>query len=160
MSSRLALTTTATLAFVAVLVGQANDFSGEWRQDREKTEGASARNGGASRPRGGCYADLTVTQDASRLTVKDHCPNGPVLDTIVYRLDGKPTFLPAVPPSPTTGGPGGKPARITTAKWNGDKLTTSVRFQTEPEIVVVTTWYLEADLLVLEDGGEKVYYKR
>lgn len=100
-----ALVTALTCVCVTSLSGQGTpDFSGKWMLDQEMSV-----IGG----RGTAAAELTITQDATTLTVTRATNSG--AQSVTYKLDGSEAKNPA-----------GSGEAVYRSKWEGGKLVTTI----------------------------------
>lgn len=152
------LVTVAALAlFTASLAAQAN-FAGKWTMDPAS---APAGGGGGRGGRGMLGEELTITQDASTLTLEyQGGGQNPAPVKLVYKLDGSES-------KNMTMGRGGQQEQVSKAAWAGESLvvTTTTGFGE-----LKRTFSLQGGNLVVEtsapgrDGGpgmtNKAVYKK
>jgi hypothetical protein len=146
----------ATVLAVATVAGaQKPDFSGTWTLDP-----ASAPAGGGGRG-GGALGNgpATVKQTADALTIDRSMSDSKV--TLTYKLDGTPSRNMMM-------GPGGQQAdSLSTAKWDGSKLTIVTKQEMNGQLTEFTqVWTVENDgsTLTVETtnarGTQKRVYKK
>ena len=136
-------TTVAIAATAVTVLAQAKpNLGGRWIQDRPAAreggggddEGGGGRGGGAW---GGANQTITITQDATKMTVA--YPQGPNNVTVTYDLTGAPT-------KNTVPGNFGPVEQTSTAAWQGDALVITtgqqkrtVSIQNQKLVVETTT---------------------
>ena len=131
------------LAFVVVAVAFAQgkpNFSGKWTPE----QGAAPAGGGGGRGGGG---PMTVTQNDKQLTVERTMGENTM--KTVYNLDGTES-------KNEVQGRNGVTTQVSTAKWDGSKLTITTKFEGPNGPVERTqTWSLSADgKLQIEQPGQ------
>jgi hypothetical protein len=155
---RLAITLSvlAAVAFATGLSARAADFSGKWAPDTDKNPAPmTGATGGATVPQGmrGMSGPMTITMDAKDMKVVRQI-NGTNTSTATYHLDG----------SPSTNAMGRGGDRVSTAKWDGDKLVITTKATQSGQADAVQTFYMDGADLVVEsntaNGPMKVYYKK
>ena len=139
----------ATILAVATMAwAQKPDFSGTWTLD----PGGGGRGGGALG-----NGPATVRQTADVLTIERTMGDAKV--TLTYKLDGTESRNMMV-------GPGGQQAdSMSTAKWDGARLTIVTKQEMDGQIVQSTeVWSLEGSTLAVETtnarGTQKRVYKK
>jgi hypothetical protein len=141
----------AILAVVTVTSAQKPDFSGTWTLDPASAQ-AAGRGGGAlgSGP-------ATVKQTADALTIERTMGDGKV--TLTYKLDGTDSR------NVIMAGAGQAIDSLSTAKWDGQKLTIATKQEMNGQITESTqVWTLEGSALTVETtnarGTQKRVYKK
>ena len=141
------------LAVATVAWAQKPDFTGTWTLDP-----ATASAGGGGGGGGGALGNgpATVKQTADALTIERTMGDGTV--TLTYKLDGT--------ESRNTMMNGGQPAdSVSTAKWDGPKLTIVTKQEMGGEVTEAThVWTVEGSTLTVETtsarGTQKRVYKK
>jgi hypothetical protein len=155
--ARVGVIAAAILAVATVAWAQKPDFSGTWTLDP-----ASAPAGGGGGGRGGGGGALgngpaTVKQTADALTIERTMGDAKV--TLTYRLDGTESR------NTMTGRDGQSADSISTAKWDGRKLTIVTKQEMGGQITESTqVWTVEGNTLTVETtnarGTQKRVYKK
>jgi hypothetical protein len=154
---RVGVIAAAILAVATVAWAQKPDFSGTWTLDP-----ASAPAAGGGSGRGGGDGALgngpaRVKQTADALTIERTMGDATV--TLIYKLDGTESRNMMM-------GGGGEPAdSISTAKWDGSKLTIVTKQEMGGQLTEYTqVWTLEGSTLTVETanarGTQKGVYKK
>jgi hypothetical protein len=148
----------AILAVTTVAWAQKPDFSGTWALDPANAPavggGGDGRGGGAGALGNG---PATVRQTADTLTIERTISDATV--TLTYKLDGTDSRNIMM-------APGGQPAdSLSTAKWDGPKLTIVTKQEMDGQIVEFTqAWTVEGNTLTVETtnarGTQKRVYKK
>ena len=146
----------AILAVATVASAQKPDFSGTWTLD---PAGAPAAGGGGRGGGGGALGNgpATVKQTAAAPTIERTMGDARV--TLTYKLDGTESRN-------TMMGRGGQPADpLSTAKWDGPKLTIVTKQETDGQLTESTqVWTVEGSTLTVETtnarGTQKRVYKK
>jgi hypothetical protein len=147
--ARVGIIATAVLAVATMAFAQKPDFSGTWTLDQE----ASGGGGGGGGRGGGLGQGATVKQTADTLTVERTFGDNKVTST--YKLDGSES-------KNTMMGRGGQQMEaVSTAKWDGDKLTITTKVGENQNTQV---WSLAGNVLTVETtnarGTQKRMYKK
>ena len=148
----------AILAVATVAWAQKPDFSGTWTLDPASTRAADV-GGGGRRGGGGALGNgpATVKQTADALTIDRTMGDANV--TLTYKLDGTESRN-------TMMGRGVQPAdSVSTAKWDGPKLTIVTKQEMGGEVAEFTqVWTVEGSTLTVETisarGTQKRVYKK
>ncbi len=151
--ARVGVIAAAILAVATVAWAQKPDFTGTWTLDP-----ATASAGGGGGGGGGALGNgpATVKQTAEALTIERTMGDGTV--TLTYKLDGT--------ESRNTMMNGGQPAdSVSTAKWDGPKLTIVTKQEMGGEVTEAThVWTVEGSTLTVETtsarGTQKRVYKK
>ena len=154
--ARVGVIAAAILAVATVAWAQKPDFSGTWTLD---PAGAPAAGGGGRGGGGGALGNgpATVKQTADALTIERTMGDARV--TLTYKLDGTESRN-------TVMGRGGQPAdSISTAKWDGPKLTIVTKQEMDGQVTESTqVWTVEGSTLTVETtnarGTQKRVYKK
>jgi hypothetical protein len=149
--ARMGAIAAAILAIATAAWAQKPDFSGTWTLDQAGAP-AGGRGGGAlgSGP-------ATVKQTADALTIERTMGDAQV--TLTYKLDGTESRNMMT-------GPGGQPAdSLSTARWDGPKLTIVTKQEMAGQVTESTqVWTVEGSTLMVETtnsrGTQKHVYKR
>ena len=154
--ARVGLMVAAVLAVATVASAQKPDFSGTWTLDPASapTAGGGGRGGG-----GGALGNgpATVKQTADALTIERTMGEAKV--TLTYKLDGTDSRNMMM-------GRGGQQAdSLSTAKWDGAKLTIVTKQEMGGEVTESTqVWTLDGSTLTVETtsarGTQKRVYKK
>ena len=147
--ARIGIIATAVLAVASIAFAQKPDFSGTWTLDTAATEGG----GGGGGRGGGLGQGATVKQTADTLTVERTFGENKI--TSAYKLDGTES-------KNTMMGRGGQQMEaVSTAKWDGAKLTITTKVGENENTQV---WSLAGDVLTVETtsarGTQKRVYKK
>jgi hypothetical protein len=147
--ARVGIIATAVLAVATMAFAQKPDFSGTWTLDQE----ASGGGGGGGGRGGGLGQGATVKQTADTLTVERTFGDNKVTST--YKLDGSES-------KNTMMGRGGQQMEaVSTAKWDGGKLTITTKVGENENTQV---WSLAGNVLTVETtnarGTQKRVYKK
>src|SRR5688572_8224431 len=151
--ARIGIIATAVLAVATMAFAQKPDFSGTWTLDAEAS-GAPAGGGGGGGGRGGGLGQgATVKQTADTLTVERTFGDNKI--TSNYKLDGSES-------KNTMMGRGGEQMEaVSTAKWDGGKLTIVTKTGQNESTQV---WSLAGNVLTIETtnarGTQKRVYKK
>jgi hypothetical protein len=156
--ARMGVMAAAILAVATVAWAQKPDFSGTWTLD----PASAAPAGGAGGGRGGGGGALgngpaTVKQTADALTIERTMGEAKV--TLTYRLDGTDSRNMMI-------GRGGQQAdSMSTAKWDGSKLTIVTKQEMNGQVEESTqVWTIEGSTLTVETtnarGTQKRVYKK
>lgn len=151
-----AVSAVAVVLLSASLFAQAKpNFSGKWTTDAEKTAAANpapAGGGGGGRGggRGGAAGPMTITMDATTLKIERDM--GGTAMTQTYKLDGSESKNMGM----GRGGAAGA-EQVSHAKIDGMKV---VIVTTTPNGDQTTTWSMDGDWLVSDNGTRKTYYKK
>ena len=162
--ARVGVIAAAILAVATLAWAQKTDFSGTWTLDPEASGGAPAGGGGGGGGRGGGRGGIlgmgptSVKQSATELVVEVTGQDG-TKSTRTYKLDGTESKNTAM-------GRGGAPMEsVSTAKWDGPKLTIVTKQQMGDQAVETTeAWSLAGTTLTVEStnarGTQKRVYKK
>ena len=149
---RVAVIAVAIFAVSAVAFAQKPDFSGTWTLDPAS---AGAAGGG----RGGALGNgpATVKQTADALTIERTVGDGK--ETLTYKLDGTESR------NLTTGRGGQQADSMSTAKWDGNRLTIVTKQEMGGQLTESTqVWTVEGSTLTIETtnarGTQKRVYKK
>ena len=150
--ARVGIIATAVLAVAAMAFAQKPDFSGTWTLDEAAT-GAPAGGGCGGRGGGGLGMGGTVKQTADTLTVERTFGDNKI--TANYKLDGSES-------KNTMMGRGGQQVEsVSTAKWDGAKLTINTKAGENESTQV---WSVAGNVLTIETtnarGTQKRVYKK
>jgi hypothetical protein len=154
--ARVGVMVVAVLAVATVASAQKPDFSGTWTLDPAS---APAGGGGGRGGGGGALGNgpATVKQTADTLTIERTMGDAKV--TLTYKLDGTESRNMLM-------GRGGQQAdSVSTAKWDGPKLTIVTKQEMGGQITESTqVWALEGSTLTVETtsarGTQKRVYKK
>jgi hypothetical protein len=154
--ARVGLIAAAILAVATVASAQKPDFSGTWTLDPAS---APAGGGGGRGGGGGALGNgpATIKQTADALTIDRTMGDAKV--TLTYKLDGSESRNMMI-------GRGGQPAdSLSTAKWDGPKLTIVTKQESDGQITESTqVWTVEGSTLTVETttarGTQKRVYKK
>jgi hypothetical protein len=159
--ARVGIMAVAIFAVASVAFAQAKpDFSGTWTLDPEASGMAAPAGGGGGGGRGGGAlgnGPATVKQTANAITIERTMGDNKV--TITYKLDGTES-------KNTMMGRGGTPMEsVSTAKWDGGKLTITTKQDMGGQMVESTqNWSLAGNVLTVEStnarGTQKRVYKK
>jgi hypothetical protein len=159
--ARVGIMAAAVFAVASVAFAQAKpDFSGTWTLDPEASGMAAPAGGGGGGGRGGGAlgnGPATVKQTANAITIERTMGDNKV--TITYKLDGTES-------KNTMMGRGGTPMEsVSTAKWDGGKLTITTKQDMGGQMVESTqNWSLAGSVLTVEStnarGTQKRVYKK
>ena len=144
---------TAILAVATVAWAQNPDFSGTWTPDPASAPAADGGRGGGALGNG----PATVKQTADALTIERTMGDAKV--TLTYKLDGTESRN-------ITMSRGGQPAdSLSTAKWDGPKLTIVTKQEMDGQVTEFTqVWTIEGSTLTVETttarGTQKRVYKK
>ena len=144
--ARVGVIAAAILAVATVAWAQKPDFSGTWTLHPASGPGGALGNGPA-----------TVKQTAAALTIERTMGDAKV--TLTYRLNGAESRNMLM-------GRGGQPAdSVSTAKWDGPKLTIATKMEMDGQVLESTqVWTVEGSTLTVETtdarGPEKRVYKK
>ena len=152
--ARVGVIAAAILAVATVAWAQKPDFSGTWTLDP-----ATASAGGGGGGGGGALGNgpATVKQTAEALTIERTMGDGTV--TLTYKLDGTESRNMMM-------GRGGQTVdSVSTAKWDGPKLTIVTKQEMGGEVTEAThVWTVEGSTLTVEStnarGTQKRVYKK
>ena len=155
--ARLAVITAAILALATVAWAQKPDFSGTWTLDPAS---APAAGGGGGRGGGGSAlgnGPATVKQTADALTIERTMGDAKV--TLTYKLDGTESR------NMMTGRGGESIDSVSTAKWDGPKLTIVTKQEMGGQVSESTqVWTVDGSTLTVETtnarGTQKRVYKK
>ena len=162
--ARVGVIAAAILAVATLAWAQKTDFSGTWTLDPEASGGAPAGGGGGGGGRGGGRGGIlgmgptSVKQSATELVVEVTGQDG-TKSTRTYKLDGTESKNSMM-------GRGGAPMEaVSTAKWDGPKLTIVTKQQMGDQAVETTeAWSLAGTTLTVEStnarGTQKRVYKK
>lgn len=148
--ARVGIIAAAVLAVATMAFAQKPDFSGTWTLDQEASGGGGGGGGGRG---GGLGQGATVKQTADTLTVERTFGENKVTST--YKLDGSES-------KNTMMGRGGQQMEaVSTAKWDGGKLTITTKVGENENTQV---WSLAGNVLTVETtnarGTQKRVYKK
>ena len=154
--ARVGVIAAAILAVATVAWAQKPDFSGTWTLDPAS---APAAGGGGRGGGGGALGNgpATVKHTADALTIERTMGNATV--TLTYKLDGTESRNMMM-------GRGGQPAdSVSTAKWDGSKLTIVTKQEMDGQVTESTqVWTVEGSTLTVEttnaSGTQKRVYKK
>jgi hypothetical protein len=150
--ARVGVIAAAILAVATVAWAQKPDFSGTWTLDPASAPAADGGGGGALG-----NGPATVKQTADALTIERSM--GDVEVSLTYKLDGTESRNMMM-------GRGGQPAdSVSTAKWDGPKLTIVTKQEMGGEVTESTqVWTVEGSTLTVETtnarGTQKRVYKK
>jgi hypothetical protein len=155
--ARVGVIAAAILAVATVAWAQKPDFSGTWTLDPAS---APAAGGGGGRGGGGGAlgnGPATVKQTADALTIERTMGDANV--TLTYKLDGTESR------NMMMGGGGQSADSISTAKWDGPKLTIVTKQEMGGQVTESTqVWTVEGSTLTVETtnarGTQKRVYKK
>jgi hypothetical protein len=160
--ARVGVIAAAVLAVATLAWAQKADFSGTWTLDPEASGAPGGGGGGGGRGggRGGILGmgPTMVKQSATELTVETTGQDG-TKATRTYKLDGTESKNSMM-------GRGGAPMEaVSTAKWDGAKLTIVTKMQMGDTPVETTeAWSLAGSVLTVEStnarGTQKRVYKK
>jgi hypothetical protein len=145
----------AILAVATVAWAQKPDFSGTWALDPAS---APAAGSGGGRGGGGLgNGPATVKQTADALTVERTMGDARV--TLTYKLDGTESR------NVMTGRDGQSVDSVSTAKWDGPRLTIVTKLEMDGQVRESTqVWTMEGSTLTVETtnarGTQKRVYKK
>jgi Tol biopolymer transport system component len=161
-----AMSVAAVVVLSASLMAQAKpNFSGKWVPDTEKNAAAMAAMGGGRMAGGGGgggrmgggrggggTGPMTITMDATTLTMERENPNGTT--KAVYKLDGSES-------KNMMSMRGQEMEQVSKAKIDGMKVVIATQGMNGE---TVQTWYMDGDWLVMErtigENTLKTYYKK
>jgi hypothetical protein len=150
--ARVGVIAAAILAVATVAWAQKPDFSGTWTLDPASAPAAGGGGGGALG-----NGPATVKQTADALTIERTMGDQKV--TLTYKLDGTDSRNMMM-------GRGGQPAdSLSTAKWDGPKLTIVTKQEMDGQVTESTqVWTVEGSTLTVETtnarGTQKRVYKK
>ncbi len=152
--ARVGVIAAAILAVATVAWAQKPDFSGTWTLDPASAPAAGGGGGG-----GGALGSgpATVKQTADALTIERTMGDAKVI--LTYKLDGTESRN-------TMMGRGGQSAdSVSTAKWDGPKLTIVTKQEMGGEVTESTqVWTVDGSTLTVETtnarGTQKRVYKK
>jgi hypothetical protein len=151
--ARVGVIAAAILAVATVAWAQKPDFSGTWTLDPAGGGGGGRGGGGGALGNG----PAMVKQTADLLTIDRTMGDAKV--TLTYKLDGTESRNMMM-------GPGGQPAdSVSTAKWDGPKLTIVTKQEMDGQVTESTqVWTVEGNTLTVETtnarGTQKRVYKK
>ena len=150
--ARVGVIAAAILAVATVAWAQKPDFSGTWTLDPAN---APAAGGGGREGGGGALGNgpATVKQTADALTIERTMGDATV--TLTYKLDGTESRNMMM-------GRGGQPAdSVSTAKWDGPKLTIVTKQEMDGQVSESTqVWTVEGSTLTVETTNARGTQKR
>ncbi len=159
--ARVGVIAAAILAVATVAWAQKPDFSGTWTLDPASAPATGSEGGGGGGRGGGGGAlgngPATVKQTADALTIER--TRGDANVTLTYKLDGTESRN-------TMTGRGGQAAdSVSTAKWDGPRLTIVTKQEMGGEVTESTqVWTIEGSTLTVETtsarGTQKRVYKK
>jgi hypothetical protein len=159
--ARVGVIAAAVLAVATLAWAQKTDFSGTWTLDPEASGAPAGGGGGGGRGgRGGILGmgPTVVKQSATELTVEVTGQDG-TKSTRTYKLDGTESKNSIM-------GRGGQAMEaVSTAKWDGPKLTIVTKQQFNDQAFETTeAWSLAGTVLTVEStnarGTQKRVYKK
>jgi hypothetical protein len=148
--ARVGVIAAAILAVATVAWAQKPDFSGTWTLDPASPPAAGGGDALGNGP-------ATVKQTADVLTIERTMGDAKV--TLTYKLDGTESRNMMM-------GRGGQPAdSLSTAKWDGPKLTIVTKQEMDGQVTESTqVWTVEGSTLTVETtnarGTQKQVYKK
>lgn len=149
--ARVGIIATAVLAVATMAFAQKPDFSGVWTLDQEAS-GTTGGGGGGGRG-GGLGQGATIKQTADTLTVERTFGENKITST--YKLDGSESK------NSMMGRGGEQMEAVSTAKWDGAKLTIATKMGGNESTQV---WSLAGNVLTIETtsarGTQKRVYKK
>jgi hypothetical protein len=152
--ARVGVIAAAILAVATVTWAQKPDFSGTWTLDPTSAPAAGGRGGG-----GGALGNgpATVKQTADALTIERTMGDAKV--TLTYKLDGTESR------NMMMGRGGQQVDSLSTAKWDGPKLTIVTKQEMDGQVSESTqVWTVEGSTLTVETtsarGTQKRVYKK
>jgi hypothetical protein len=151
--ARVEVIAAAILAVATVAWAQKPDFSGTWTLDPASAQAAGGGGGGGALGNG----PATVKQTADALTIERTMGGAKV--TLTYKLDGTESRNMMM-------GAGGQPAdSLSTAKWDGPKLTIVTKQEMGGQVTESTqVWTIGGSTLTVETtnarGTQKRVYKK
>ena len=153
--ARVGIIAIAVLAVATVASAQKPDFSGTWTLDAAEGGGGGGRGG-----RGGVLGagPTTVKQTATDLVVESTMASGNKV-TRTYKLDGTESK------NTVMGRGGNQMEQVSTAKWDGNKLTIVTKSQFNDQTFETTeVWDVSGSTLTVEStsarGTTKRVYKK
>lgn len=151
--ARVGIIATAVLAVATMAFAQKPDFSGTWTLDPEASGMPAGGGGGGRGGGGGLGQGATVKQTGDTLTVERTFGENKIVST--YKLDGSES-------KNTMMGRGGEQMEsVSTAKWDGNKLTIVTKTGANESSQV---WSLAGNVLTIEvtnaRGTQKRVYKK
>lgn len=156
--ARIGVIAAAVLATATLAWAQKPDFSGTWTLDPAASGMPGGGGGGGRGGRGGILGmgPTTVKQTATDLTVEGTMGGNPVTRT--YKLDGSESKN-----TITTGR--GTMESVSTAKWDGNKLTIVTKQSFGDQTFETTeVWTVDGSMLTVEStsarGTQKRVYKK
>jgi hypothetical protein len=155
--ARVGIIAAAVLSVASVAFAQKPDFSGTWTLDPEASGMAAPAGGGGGgrggRGGGGLGNGATVKQTADSIVIERTMGDNKV--TTTYKLDGTES-------KNTMMGRGGEPTEVvSTAKWDGNKLTVVSKRDMGGQMVETTeSWSLTGNVLTIESTGGRGPAKR
>ena len=154
--ARVGLMVAAVLAVATVASAQKPDFSGTWTLDPAS---APAAGGGGRGGGGGALGNgpATVKQTADALTIERTMGEAKV--TLTYKLDGTESR------NMMMGRDGQQADTMSTAKWDGAKLTIVTKREMDGQLTESTqVWTVDGSTLTVETtsprGAQKRVYKK
>jgi hypothetical protein len=155
--ARVGLIAAAVLAVATMAWAQKPDFSGTWTLDPSASGAAGGGGGGGGRGgRGGILGmgPTTVKQTASELTVESTTADGNKV-TRTYKLDGTESK------NTVMGRGGNQMEQVSTAKWDGSKLTIVTKSQFNDQTFETTeVWDVSGSTLTVETTNARGTVKR
>jgi hypothetical protein len=151
--ARVGVIAAAILAVATVAWAQKPDFSGTWTVDPASAPAAGGGGGGSALGNG----PATVKQTADALTIDRTMGDAKV--TLTYKLDGTDSR------NTMTGRGGEQIDSLSTAKWDGPRLTIVTKQETGGQVTESTqVWTVEGSTLTVETtnarGTQKRVYKK
>jgi hypothetical protein len=150
--ARVGVIAAAILALATAAWAQRPDFSGTWTLDPASASPAGGRGGGALG-----NGPATVKQTADALTIERTMGDAKV--TLTYKLDGTESR------NMMMGRGGQQVDSISTAKWDGPRLTIVTKQEAGGQVTETTqVWTVEGSTLTVETtnarGTQKRVYKK
>ena len=152
--ARMGVIATAILAVATVAWAQKPDFSGTWTLDPASAPAGGGRGGG-----GGALGNgpAIVKQAADALTIERTMGDAKV--TLTYKLDGSGSR------NMMAGRGGQQVDSLSTAKWDGSKLTILTKQEMDGQLTESTqVWTVDGSTLTVETtnarGTQKRVYKK
>jgi hypothetical protein len=151
--ARVGIIATAAFAVATMAYAQKPDFSGTWTLDAAASGIEGGGGGGRGGRGGGLGQGATVKQTADTLTVERTFGENKI--TTTYKLDGTESK------NSMMGRGGEQMEAVSTAKWDGAKLTITTKVGENENTQV---WSLAGDVLTVETtnarGTQKRVYKK